>query len=145
MTVEKATESTTMLHIFINFVLNKRTSKNRIDRNGKQENKVVTIKTYQVRRLYQFHILQQSRDESPMCLLQLLKRKLHNTKKEHEGKCLAFYTKITFKEQFNVLPLDIGRIKSSINLSSMVSKPKSSRTAPYLFIVFGRMILNFVS
>lgn len=42
-------------------------------------------------------------------------------------------------------PFDIGRIKSSRSLSSMISMPKSSRTAPYLFIVFGLMILNFVS
>lgn len=60
---------------------------------------------------------------------------------------LIFFMKANFQGAIdsNVIPLDIGRIKSSINLSSMVSKPKSSRTAPYLFIVFGRMILNFVS
>lgn len=45
----------------------------------------------------------------------------------------------------SMIPLDIGRIKSFINLSSMASRPKSSRTAPNLFIVFGRMILNLVS
>lgn len=42
-------------------------------------------------------------------------------------------------------PFDIGRIKSSMSESSMDSMPKSSRTAPYLFIVLGLMILNFVS
>lgn len=45
----------------------------------------------------------------------------------------------------DLLLLEMGRIKSSINLSSIVSRPKSSRTAPYAFIVFGRIILNFVS
>lgn len=45
----------------------------------------------------------------------------------------------------NTSPLDIGHINSSISLSSMASRPKSSRTAPYLFIVLGRMILNLDS
>ena len=44
-----------------------------------------------------------------------------------------------------ILPLVMGRIKDSMSLSSMLSKPKSSSTAPYLFMVFGLMILNFVS
>lgn len=40
-------------------------------------------------------------------------------------------------------PRDSGLIKSSINVSSIGSRPKSSRTTPYLFIVFGLMIFNF--
>jgi hypothetical protein len=50
-----------------------------------------------------------------------------------------------FNEENNISPLAIGRIKPSKSLSSMVSRPKSSRTAPYLFIVFGRMILYLES
>ena len=69
--------------------------------NNNIENEVVRIKTYQVPHLYQFHILQQNHDGNPVWLLQLLERKLHNTKSKNMRKimALALYMKTTFKEQ----------------------------------------------
>uniref|UniRef100_A0A7C9CY44 Uncharacterized protein n=1 Tax=Opuntia streptacantha TaxID=393608 RepID=A0A7C9CY44_OPUST len=39
----------------------------------------------------------------------------------------------------------MGRTKSHISLSSIVSRPKSSKTTPYLLIAFGCMIVKRIS
>lgn len=101
--------------------------------------------TNQGQHLYPFHTQPRIHDDCQAWL-----RQLHEIKLQQEM-LWSISSRHTPSRNYppmqdmNIVPVAIGRTKSSINFCSMVSRPKSSRTAPYLFIVLGRMILNFVS
>lgn len=110
--------------------------------------------SYPIQRPYLFHIPQRNHGVNLVMIPQLHQRMLHRKDIPHQIRW-EILTRVNYViscqiQRYHALirntsPLDIGHINSSISLSSMASRPKSSRTAPYLFIVLGRMILNLVS
>lgn len=75
-------------------------------------------------------------------IIKMRVKKLDNSKIQNRWRNTSFILLVLISTI--LLFADIGSMKSFINLSSIVYRPKSSRTTPYAFIVFGIIILNLV-